>query len=83
MSYPTAPYLPLPSLALALPCLPQALLIEEEAEVEAEFCENLYRLRRNEQYRENFVHEQMNKVTHSLTHCTVPFGCAPRGERGQ
>ena len=43
--------------------MPQALLSEEEAEVEAEFCENLYRLRRNEQYRENFIHDQMNKVS--------------------
>ena len=31
--------------------------------MEAEFCENLYRLRRNEQYRANFVHNQLNKVT--------------------
>ena len=31
--------------------------------MEAEFCENLYRLRRNEQYRENFIHDQMNKVS--------------------
>ena len=42
--------------------LEKALLSEEEAEVEAEFCENLYRLRRNEQYRENFIHDQMNRV---------------------
>ena len=39
------------------------MLEEEDAEVEAEFCENLYRLRRNEQYRANFVHNQLNKVT--------------------